>query len=344
MNSNLPRALLLALFANTVIALLGCDGDVPLPPSTDSAQGGAVIPEFTSVKLQLNWVAEPEFGGFYAAQEKALYQAEGLQVELIQGGPSVPAPQLVASGKVEFAIVAGSQLLELREQGGDLVALYAVYQGNPMGVMVHEASPYQTLRELWESDATVAFEQGLADFRWITKSFPGGHLKLVPYSANLAQFASDPTMAAQCFITSEPVTLALQGVKTRVFLVGESGFDPYNQVLVTTRAYYDSHTDLCQKMVRATAAGWRAYLDTPEPFNAVMTRLNAGMSLDAMNRGAALQRVLVENDETKRIGLGGMRAVRWQTTIDQLNELGAIKTRPDPTTLFVWDNEAPTAR
>ncbi len=344
MNSTLSRALLLSFFATSVVALCTCNGDTPLPPSTDSAQGGAVMPEFTKVKLQLNWVAEPEFGGFYAAQEKALYQAEGLEVDLIQGGPGVPAPQLVASGKVEFAIVSGSQLLELREQGGDLVALYAVYQGNPMGVMVHEASPYQTLRELWESDATVAFEQGLADFRWITKSFAGGHLKLVPYSANLAQFASDPSMAAQCFITSEPVTLALQGVPTRVFLVGESGFDPYNEVLVTTRAYYDAHTELCQKMVRATAAGWRAYLDTPAPFNAVMTRLNAGMSLDAMNRAAQLQRVLVETDETKRIGLGGMRAVRWQTTIDQLNELGAIKTRPDPATIFVWDNEAPTAR
>ena len=350
MNSALvPKAAALVAGLLAASLLAACDGTKPPSVPNEVAQGGAAPGELRKVKVQLNWVAEPEFGGFYAAEQKALYPINGLEVELVQGGPGVPAPQLVAGGKVEFAIVSAPQLIELRAQGGDLVALYAVYQGNPMGVMVHDSSPYQTLADLWKSDSTVSVEQGLAEFRWLSKEFPGGSLKVVPYSSNLAQFAGDSKLAQQCFVTSEPVTLELKGTKTRVFMIGDSGFNPYNAVLVTRRDFYEKNKDTCAAMVRATAAGWRAYLDQPKPFNETMARLNAGMSIEAMNLAAARQRALVETDETKRIGLGGMRREKWQLLIDQLVALGDLKPDaarklPDAGALFAWDIDAGTAR
>jgi NitT/TauT family transport system substrate-binding protein len=342
-------SLLLPIAALAAGLLAGCGEQKPSVVQNELAQGGAAPTDLRKVQVQLNWVAEPEFGGLYAAQQKALYPMNGLDVELIQGGPGVPAPQLVASGKVDFAIVSAPQLIELNAQGGELVALYAVYQGNPMGIMVHDSSPFETLEALWKSDSTVSIEQGLADFRWLSKEFTGGNLKVVPYSSNLAQFAGDPKLAQQCFVISEPVTLELKGTKTRVFMIGDSGFNPYNAVLVTRRAFLAENKDLCAALVRATAAGWRAYLDDPKPVNETMARLNAGMSAEAMHLGAVKQRGLVETDETKRIGLGGMRREKWQTLIDQLVALGDLKPDaagklPDPDTLFVWDVDAGTAR
>lgn len=329
--------------------LAACDRPQPSSRTTELAQGGSGADDLARVKLQLNWVAEPEFGGFYAAEQNALFAKHGLEVELVQGGPGVPAPQLVASGKVDFAIVSAPQLVELNAKGGELVALYAVYQGNPMGVMVHESSPFESLADLWQSDSTVSIEQGLADFRWLSKEFPAGKLTVVPYSANLAQFAGDPKLAQQCFVVSEPVTLELQGIRTRVFMIGDSGFDPYNAILVTRRSYLEENRETCLAIVRASAEGWRAYLDDPKPFNETMARLNAGMSAEAMHIGAERQRRLIETDETKRIGLGGMRRERWQFLLEQLAALGDVKpdasgALPDPDSFFVWDTEAGTAR
>ncbi len=337
-------ALVAALLSTAqLVTALGCDGAAT--PPLKASDTAATEPKATErVRLQLNWVAEPEFGGFYAAQNSGLYAAEHLEVELIQGGPGIPAPQLVASGKVEFGIVSGSQLLELREKGGDLVALYAVYQGNPMGVMVHESSPFTTLGDLWRSDSTITCEQGLADFRFLNAEFSGGNLKFVPYGAGLAQFASDPTLASQCFITSEPVTLALKGIPTRVFLIGDAGFDPYNEVVVTRRDYYEAHKDQCAALVRAMSKGWRAYLDAPKAVNESMAKLNAAMSVEAMDRAAELQRKIVETDETKRLGLGCMRVERWQTMTDQLLVLRDITKKPDPAAFFVWNQADDIAR
>jgi len=334
--SSVASTAALALFAALGASIGGCDDGAPSSAMLDAAQGGAKAPELAPVKLQLNWLPEPEFGGFYAAQDKALFAAEGLDVEIVPGGPGIPAPQLAASGKVEFAIVSGPQIVELAEQGGDLVALFAVYQGNPMGVMVHASSPHESLESLWKSDATVAMEQGLAEYQWLARTYPGGSLRMVPWSGNLAQFAGDAAIACQCFITAEPVSMELQGVPTRVFRIGDSGFDPYNAIVATSRKYLEANPETCAALVRACAAGWRAYLDDPKPGNATMSALNPGMSRQAMDRGAEIQRSLIENDETTRLGLGGMRVERWQTTVDQLVEIGRVKSTPDAARLFVW--------
>lgn len=346
--SHLNHILCRAAAAATTLILAACDGEPSSPRLYDAAQGGAASHEFVKLKLQLNWVAEPEFGGFYAAQQRALYQAEGLEVELAQGGPDVPAAQLVATGKVDLAVVAGTQLLEVNdkiaEEGDRLVALYAVYQHNPMGVMVHASSPHQTLMQLWESESTLAIQEGLADYEWLNKRFPGGKRRIVPYNGNLAQFAADPALASQCFAPSEPVALGLQGVATRVFMMGESGFDPYNTVVVATRAFAEKNRDACARFVRATALGWRSYINEPHPFNETMARLNPAMTVEAMDRGADVQRKLVEDDETKRVGLGGMRYARWEEIVNQMAEIGRIARKPDPASVFIWDTEAGTAR
>ena len=295
-------------------------------------------PKDEALRLQLNWVAEPEFGGFFAAEQRGLFAKEGIAVELIQGGAGIPAAQLVASGKVEFAVVAANQMLELNERGGDLVALFASFQGNPMGIMVHESSPWQSLEELWMSEATISFEEGLADFAWLSKRFPGGKRKIVPYSSNLALFAADASLASQCFFTSEPVSLELQGTKTRVFMIGESGYDPYNVIVCARRDFVAGHADACRALVRALAAGWRAYLDEPGPVNEAMTKMNPAMSRAAMDRAEEVQRGLVENDDTARLGIGCMTAARWAETIGQLREVGRLSGAPDPAAQFVWDS------
>ena len=248
----------------------------------------------------------------------------------------MPTPQLVATGKVEYAVVAAYQLLELNAKGGDLVALYAVFQGNPKGVMVHEAAPWRTLQELWQSDATIAYETGLADFAWLDRRFPGGGKRVVPYSANLAQFAADPQMAQQCFFTSEPIALELAGTRTRTFLIREAGFDPYDAILVTTRQRHLADPERSKRLVQALQQGWRDYLAAPGPIHDELVRRNPAMSRAAMDRAEVVQRPLLETDTTRRLGLGCMTAEQWQRTIDQLVELGRLPQRLDAAQVFVW--------
>src|SRR5436190_13524344 len=71
-------------------ATLGCR------KSGGGAPGEATAP--SKVTLALNWVPEPEFGGFYAAREAGDYKKQGLEVEILGGGAGSPVLQMVATG------------------------------------------------------------------------------------------------------------------------------------------------------------------------------------------------------------------------------------------------------
>ena len=50
------------------------------------------------VKLQLQWVTQAQFAGYYVALEKGFYDEEGLDVTVLPGGPDIAPPQVLAGG------------------------------------------------------------------------------------------------------------------------------------------------------------------------------------------------------------------------------------------------------
>lgn len=286
------------------------------------------------VKLQLNWVPEPEFGGVYAALAKGEFTSRGLDVEVIKGGAGTATPQLIASGACDFGVVSADQILQIREQGGDLVAVYAIFQTSPVGIMLHEANPIDSIEALWTSGATVAVEPGLGYVTWLNRRYGAGRVSLVPYAGALAIFARDPKFAQQCFISAEPVQMELQGVPVKVLPVAQSGYDPYTAVVAVRGSTLRDRPELVAKMVDALRAGWRAYLDDPASFNPAIAALNPAMSVEAMNLAAKREAPLIESDWTKVHGLGAMEPGRWRTLAAQMREIGLIREVPDVTTLF----------
>src|SRR5205823_9723494 len=91
------------------------------------------------VKLSLNWVPEPEFGGIYAAQQTHAFEKHGLNVEIAPGGAGTPTWQLIANRKADYAVASADEVLIARQQGADVVAIFATYQICPQGLMVHQA-------------------------------------------------------------------------------------------------------------------------------------------------------------------------------------------------------------
>lgn len=99
----LNRAILVGLLAGCAV-VLGVAHDT---------RGQAV----DKVQLQLKWVTQAQFAGYYAAKAKGFYAAESLDVSIRQGGPDIVAEQVVAGGGAEFGIDWLPSLLAARDQG-----------------------------------------------------------------------------------------------------------------------------------------------------------------------------------------------------------------------------------
>ncbi|HET7505049.1 MAG TPA: ABC transporter substrate-binding protein [Kofleriaceae bacterium] len=300
------------------------------------AGSGAAAPATTAVTLQLNWTPEPEFGGFYAAAHDKLYEREGLEVSIKAGGAGVQTWKMVATGSVPFAIAEAGEILRARLKGADLVALFAVYQTSPQALMVHKASGVTSLGEVFTSGKIkkVAMESGLPYVKFLDKKYGFGKVEVVQHGGNLSLFLNDPTMAQQCFAFSEPLSAKEKGVEVSVFSTAEAGFNPYLAVVITSEKYLAEHRPVVESFVRATRAGWKAYLDDPKPSNDYLKTQGATMAVEAMNQAADLQKPYVVGDDKTKY-LGYMSEERWKALAEQLHDLGEIEQVPDVTKAFL---------
>ena len=75
----------------------------------------------TPVKFQLQWVAQSQFAGYYAALDQGYYRDAGLDVSLLLGGPNINNVQVVATGGADIGTAWLPNMLQSREGGTDLV-------------------------------------------------------------------------------------------------------------------------------------------------------------------------------------------------------------------------------
>jgi NitT/TauT family transport system substrate-binding protein len=119
---------LAALLGAALLALAACGGD-----DDDEAAGDtAASAQRDEVTLQLKWVTQAQFAGYYAAKEKGYYDEENLDVTIKPGGPDITPEQVVASGGAEFGINWMPSLLATRDKGGDLVNIAQVFARSAM--------------------------------------------------------------------------------------------------------------------------------------------------------------------------------------------------------------------
>jgi NitT/TauT family transport system substrate-binding protein len=93
-------------------------------PATTAATPAAMVP----IKLQLQWVVQSQFAGYFAAVDQGFYKDEGLDVTILQGAVDIVPQQVLASGQADFAIAWVPKALASRQEGAQIVDVGQVFQ------------------------------------------------------------------------------------------------------------------------------------------------------------------------------------------------------------------------
>ncbi len=123
-----------------VVAACGDDDD-------DGAAGGGGE-DLTEVRLQLQWVTQSQFAGYFAAVDQGFYEEEGLDVEILEGAVDIVPQQVLASGGAEFAIAWVPKALVSREEGADIVDIAQVFQRSGTLEVTWADSGLETIEDL----------------------------------------------------------------------------------------------------------------------------------------------------------------------------------------------------
>lgn len=96
------------------------------------------------VTLQLKWVAQAQFAGYFVAQDKGFYEEAGLDVEIKPGGPDIAPEQVIAGGGADVIVNWMGGALSAREKGVGLVNIAQPFKKAGMQLVCPADGPIKT--------------------------------------------------------------------------------------------------------------------------------------------------------------------------------------------------------
>jgi len=305
-----------ALVASFVLAACGS--------SAGSASGG------DSLTVQLSWFSNAQNGGWTTAQTQSYLADAGFsKVSILPGGPNVSGIPLLAAGRADIAVTTAEAYLQAKAQGLPIIAIYNEFDTPPTGVLVKKSTGWTKWSDLAGKSWTVA--PASLGWQWVQRS-QGIQFTTQNFNGTYAAFFAEPDGVTQGYPTNTVYEARKQNIELNYFSYASAGFDPYGQILVVTEDYAKNHADTLKKALGALAKGWTAYLTdvaAATKANDQMLKENNQLAADTNWFTWAGQRPFVIGS-TGGKQMGAMADDRWNTTVDQMKQMGALPAGWNP--------------
>src|SRR5918993_1198432 len=247
----------------------------------------------TRISLQLKWVHQAQFAGYYLAEDKGFFAEEGLLVHIKAGGPDVDPEKLIAEGAADFTQAGGVEsLLAARDIGLPVVAIGTLFQKIDVVFIAKRQSGISRLTDF--SGRTVS--------TWYT----GVHLILrallreagvdpsrineVAQAGSMAPFLQDDVAVAAATFFNQLPMLRAQGLTDLViFDPAEFGVVFPRDTIIASEETVNGRPDIVRRFLRASLRGWKdAATNQAEAVDAVLRR---DPTLDRGHQGVMMREV-----------------------------------------------------
>ena len=319
------RALIAAAGAWTATAAL-----------TGCSRSEAPVDDDGRVRLRFatDWRAQAEHGGFYQALASGAYEKRGLNVQIIQGGPAVNVPQLLASGAVELGMGSNSFIpMNLVAEGAPVKAVAAFFQKDPQVLIAHPDPSLDSIADLSGRPILLADASINAFWVWLKSKYGFTDDQVRKYTFNLAPFLADERAVQQGYLTSEPYTIEKEaGFTPKVFLLADEGYPSYATMVLAPNAFARDNARALRSFIAASAEGWRDYIQGDgKAADALIRRDNPDMTQDILDQARAKLKAngIVDGGDAALYGLGAMTPERWRDFFEVTSQAGVYPTSLD---------------
>ncbi|MBN8944465.1 MAG: ABC transporter substrate-binding protein [Rhizobiales bacterium] len=287
------------------------------------------------VSFGTNWVAQAEHGGFYQAVADGTYRRHGLDVTIVPGGPQVNNRLLLASGRLDFYMGGNMiQAFAAVDQNVPTTVVAALFQKDPQVLIAHPGQGMESFADLKRLPTLFISQAGVATFwQWMKAEHGFRDDQLKPYTFNAQPFLADKRSAMQGYLTSEPHAIERSaGFSPKVFLLADSGFDPYATTIEIHRAMLAERAATAQRFVEASIIGWYNYVyGDNAAANALIKRDNPDM--DDGRIGYALARMrehgIVDSGDSLALGIGALTEARIGSFFATMVKAGIVRPNLD---------------
>ncbi len=311
------RSVLLPLIVS--ILLVGCAGQAP------AAAAGP-----TPVTLQLQWVTQAQFAGYYVALDKGWYKDEGIDLTIIPGGPDQSSVDLVSAGTRDFGTSLLADLAVAVENKKPVIGIAQVQQNNGLLLLAKKSSGITGPKDFVGKKVGVWLGSFEAQFKAMMaqQQIPADQYTVISQGYSMDAFTKDELDVASAMIYNEYYVVLEGGYKPEdlnIIDYADYGLDFPGDALFTSKTTADQNPDLCTRMVRASLKGWQYAIEHPEEAVDIVLKYdqtgvqNRAHQLSMMTEIAKLVQV-----SGRQVGHSDDAVL--QRTIDSLLQFGVLKT------------------
>jgi NitT/TauT family transport system substrate-binding protein len=308
---------------------------------------GAATPTPTPlepVTLQLQWITQAQFAGYYVALDKGWYREEGIDLTIKPGGPDISPSDAVATGTADFGTGLLADIIVAIQAGKPLVSIGQIQQMNGLLLVAKKSSGIEQPQDfvgkrvgVWLGSWETQFEALVAREKIAPQDF-----ELVSQGFSMDPFLDGSLDVASVMIYNEYHVLLENGVKPdelNLIDYADYGLDFPGDTLFTNRQVAEQRPDLSLGMLRASLRGWQYAIDHPEETVDIILKYDEtgmqtkGHQLSMMDEIAKLIQVTV-----RPLGYTDRADVR--RTIETLLNYGVLDRRMQPEDVYMsqfWD-------
>ena len=211
-----------------------------------------------SVTLQLSWLHQFQFAGYYVAKEKGYYSSAGLDVTILDAQNRRDPFKAVMAGKAQYGVGRSSLIVDYIN-GAPLILMAAVFQSSPMMLLSRKDANIRSAKDLKNKRVMLTGDtiEG-AELQAMLRSvgLRSGDLNLQEHSYDPMSLARGETDAMVSYLSNEPYILQKAGIETRAIHPKEYGFDFYSDILFTTTNETIKHPQRAEAFYDASMRGW----------------------------------------------------------------------------------------
>jgi NitT/TauT family transport system substrate-binding protein len=236
-----------------VILMVGCSS-APASPT-----------EPTVVTVQLKWVHQAQFAGYYIADELGFFAEENIQVEFLPGGVGVDHFESLNSGSADFAIVRPEGIFFERRQGNRIIAFATIFQVNPFLLVAKSDSGILTPLDF--PGKTIALdESSKTQFFSMLRNLDlePNEIDFVPFIYNYDSFYNGEIDVMPAFAAGSLLDIRRDGISLNYIWPDDYGVHWYSDTLATTEDFAENHPDIVEGFLRAVIKGHAYTLENPE--------------------------------------------------------------------------------
>jgi len=315
--------------------VLGVLALVAVTAAAGTASAAPQGAKLTKITLQLKWVPQAQFAGYYAASLKGFYKAAGLDVTLKNGGPDIIPEQVVASGQAQFGVDWLPSLLAARDKGTQLVNVAQVFARSGMTQLTWKSSGITTIAGMkgkkvanWLGGNQYELFAALTKAGMNPEKNQGVTIVQQPFDMNL--FLKHQVDSASAMTYNELAQVLETGVKLsqiNVIKMQNVGTGMLEDGLFSTASWLKSAANqaIAVKFIAASLAGWIYCRDNQA--ECVQMTLKEGPTLPKGHQTWMMNQIN-ELIWPNASGIGIMNTADYNRTAQISQQFGVIKKAP----------------